>query len=243
MENVQRQVLVVDSSASHLFYMAMLLKKMGYRVRTATTAENALQLIADSAPSLVITDTALAPMTGLNLLKTMKRSASLKPIPVFMHTDQTEIAVRDACTLAGCTGYFVKPVAPDFLYRAMQAATEAAPRKTIRIETLLKARVTGGPGGDSGMRTEEVTSLSEGGLYIQSSLPEPVKNVISLTLFIGAREIKARAVVLYSSAKAGGPHKTPGMGVRFEDISAEDKAVIAGFIKEQVTKELSAIKG
>jgi len=242
MDSEQRQVLVVDGSASHLFYMAMVLKKLGYRVRTATTAENALQLIADSAPSLVITDTALAPMTGLSLLKTMKLSASLKPIPVFMHTDQADSAVREACTRAGCAGYFVKPVAPDFLYRAMQAATEAAPRKTIRIETLLKAQVSGGLGTDGGMRTEEVTSLSEGGLYITSTLPEPVKNVISLTLFIGNKEIRARAVVLYSSAKAGGPHKTPGMGVRFEAISAEDKAVIARFIKEHVTKELSEIK-
>lgn len=241
MDSEQRQVLVVDGSASHLFYMAMVLKKLGYRVRTATTAESALQLITGSAPSLVITDTALAPMSGLTLLKTMKLSASLRPIPVFMHTDQTDSGVREACALAGCAGYFVKPVAPDHLYRAMQAATEAAPRKTIRIETSLTAQVSGGAGADGGVRTEEVTSLSEGGLYIKSSLPEPAGNVISVTLFIGNREIRAQAVVLYSSAKAGGPHKTPGMGVRFEGISTEDRAIIAGFITEQVTKELSQI--
>jgi len=239
MDRVQRTVLVVDSSASYLFYMAMLLKKLKYGVRTATTAEDALQSITDSPPFLVITDTVLSRMSGISLLKTMKQSASLKPIPVFMHTTQADIAVRETCTGAGCAGYFVKPADPDALYRAMQAATEAAPRQTIRIDTKLKVQVGGGPGTDGGMRTEEVTTLSEGGLYINSSGPEPVNAVLPLTLFISTNEIRARAVVLYSSAKIGGPHKTPGMGMRFVDISKEDKALIHDFIKKQLTKELS----
>jgi CheY-like chemotaxis protein len=243
MESVQRQVLVVDSSASHLFYMAMLLKKLKYGVRTATTAEDALQLITDDPPFLVITDTVLSTMSGINLLKTMKQSATLKPIPVFIHTNQADPAVRETCTLAGCTGYFVKPVAPDSLYRAMQAATEASPRQTIRIDTRLKVQVGGGSGTDSGMRTEEVTTLSEGGLYINSPAPEPVNAVIPLTLFIGGKEIRATAVVLYSSAKTGGPHKTPGMGMKFVTIARDDKALIGEFIKEQITKELSLTRG
>jgi hypothetical protein len=121
-------------------------------------------------------------------------------------------------------------------------ARSGAYAKDYRCGTVMRAEGPA-PGTDGVMRTEEATSLSEGGLYITSSAPQPVKNVISLILFIGSKEIRAKAVVLYSSAKAGGPHKTPGMGVRFEAISAEDKALIAGFIKEQITKELSVIKG
>jgi hypothetical protein len=173
----------------------------------------------------------------------MKQSATLKPIPVFMHTAQADPAVREACTLAGCAGYFVKPVGADFLYRAMQVATEANPRQNIRIDTKLKVQVAGGPGTNGGMRTEEVVCLSEGGLYIRSSAPEPVTTVLSLTFSIGNNEIRAKAAVLYRSEKTGGPRKAPGMGMKFVDISKEDRALIGEFIKEQITKELSLTKG
>ena len=243
MDREQRMVLVVDGSASQLFYMAMLLKKLEYKVRTATTAEDALQLMADVPPSLVITDTVLSSMSGISLLKTMKQSAKLKGIPVFMHTVQADPAVRETCALAGCAGFFVKPADVDSLYRAMQAATEATPRQTIRIDTSLKVQVGSGPGIDGGLRTEEVTTLSEGGLFIKSSAPEQVDSVVPLTLFIGGKELRAKAVVLFSSAHSGGPQKPAGMAMKFVTISPEDKALIHDFIKEQLTKEISLSKG
>jgi CheY-like chemotaxis protein len=223
--------------------MAMLLKKLEYRVTTATTAEDALQMITEDPPSIMIIDTVLSRMSGIDLLKTMKQSASLKTIPVFMHTAQAGSAVRETCALAGCAGYFVKPADPDSLYRAMQAATEAAPRQTIRIDTLLKVQVAGGPGTDNGMRTEEATTLSEGGLFIKSSAPEPVNTVLPLTLFIGNKEIRTTAMVLYCSAKSDSPHKPSGMAMKFVDIGKEDKTLIHDFIKGQLTKEISPARG
>ncbi len=239
MSREKRSLLVVDSSASFVFYMTMLLKKLDYTVRTATTAEDALHIITDSAPALVITDTVLPHMSGVDLLKKIKKSAGLRFIPVIMHTASIDPAVKETCTLAGCAGYFIKPVEADALYRAIQAATEATPRKNIRIETSLKVQIGDGfaPGGT--IRMEEVTTISEGGLYIKTLVPEPVNTVLSLTLFLRNRQIRAKAVVLYSSAKEGGQHKVPGMGMKFAGISPDDRDLIREFIKEQITKDLA----
>ena len=139
--------------------------------------------------------------------------------------------------LAGCTAYFMKPVEPEVIYRAIQSATEATPRRYIRINTVLKARI-GAEAAEGKTRTEDVISLSEGGLYVSMSAPAPVKALVSLTLLLRNHEIEATAVVLYSSARAGGLHAVPGMGMKFTKISADDLILIRDFIRVEVLRDL-----
>jgi CheY-like chemotaxis protein len=236
MHREKRSILIVDSSASFIFYIAMMLRKLQYGVQVASTAEDALKIITHSAPAVVIVDTALPKMSGVDLLKQMKQNKSISFIPVLIHTADGSLAVKDACATAGCSGYFVKPAEPDALYRAIQIATEATPRKNIRITVALKARV----GGAAGVRIEEVTSLSEGGLYVKTTAPDPVDAVLPIKLLLRDREIETTAIVLYSSAKVGGPHAVPGMGMRFTTIAPNDRDIIRGFIREQVTNAMGA---
>jgi CheY-like chemotaxis protein len=234
MNRHKHSLLVVESSATYLFYMSMMLKKLEYNVRTATTAKLALQTMNDSLPALVMIDTALDDMSGVSLLKKMKQDPRLKTIPVIMHTSDSDRAVQDQCMGLGCVGYFQKPVDPEALYRTIQSATEATPRRTIRIETSLKVEV----GAGRSIRTEVVTSLSDGGLYIKTLTPEAVKTILPLKIFFTTRQINVKAEVHYSSVKIGGQHKQPGMGMQFVDISPADKAFIKEFIKDQIAKGL-----
>ncbi len=239
MDRENRTLLVVDRSATHLFYMGTVLRRLEYTVRAAKSAEDALKSMADALPSLVIMDTALPAMNGIDLLKRMKQDQQLKAVPVIIHSSDDGPGVKERCMAAGCTAYFKKPADIETLYKAIQAALESAPRQTIRIETSLRVEVGYGtaPGGD--VRQEYATALSEGGLYIKSLTPEPVNMVIPLKLFINDRVIRATAVVLYSSTKIGGQHKEPGMGMKFVTISTEDRAFVRDYIKEQISKGLS----
>ena len=135
MEQNKRTILIVDSSASSIFYMASLLRKLRYDIKSVSSGEEALDTIARSAPTVVITDIGLPKMSGLNLLEQIKSNASLRFIPVMINTHETSTAIREACKQAGCAGYFTKPADPDELYRAIQSASEATPRKHIRINT------------------------------------------------------------------------------------------------------------
>ncbi len=225
-----RTFLLVDSKATSIFYTASLLRKLRYIVRTASSGEDALDLIARSAPNCVITETTLPKMSGLELLERIKKNASLRFIPVIINTADPSPSVREACLAAGCAGYFVKPADPDALYRAIQAASEATPRRNIRINTSLTVRI--------GTRTDEATSISVGGLYIRSATPEPVDTRLALTLLLGGSEIRATAVVLYSSDKAGGQHPFPGMGVKFTEIGSDDVRSIGEFIRAEIMKGL-----
>jgi CheY-like chemotaxis protein len=234
----KRSILIVDTSASSVFCTAALLRKLDYRVRTASSAEEALSSIAGAAPVLVIADAVLPKMSGSALVARIKQSPALRFIPVIIQTASPDPALREACTAAGCACYFMKPAEPDALYGAIQAATEATPRKHIRIPVALKARLgdVSGPGG--AVRTEDVTSLSVGGLFVRTAKPEAVASVVPLVLLAGGREIRTKARVLYSSMDASQPDTMPGMGMLFEAIGPEDREFIALLIKKQVMQDL-----
>ena len=238
MYSQKKLLLVVDSSASYLFYVATMFRKLQYAVRTAATAELALQAMNESLPAFVITDISLPDMSGVDLLKEMKQNRRLKAIPVIIHTSDATQSVREKCMAMGCVGYFNKPADPDVLYRAIQAATEATPRSTIRMETSLKVEVGEDTASGGGKRVETVTSLSAGGLYIKTLTPEPVNTVLPLKIFFTTRQIMVKAEVHYSSVKIGEQHKQPGMGMQFVSISQEDKAFIKEFIQGQLAKGL-----
>jgi CheY-like chemotaxis protein len=235
----QRSLLIIDSSATSLFYVGMLLKKLDYTIRTAVTAEDALKTLTEAPPDLVITESTLPRMNGINLLRQMKQDPRLKAIPVIFYTADNDPALRTACKVAGCADFLKKPVDPDALYRSIQAATETAPRKTIRIDTSLRVEIGDAtlPGG--AMRIETVTTISSGGVYIKTLTPEPVDTVLPLKIFLRNREVKAQAVVLQSSPLIEGERKGPGMSMKFTMISPQDKTLVQDFIKEQLTRDIS----
>jgi len=241
MEREKRSILIVDSSASSIFYTSMLLRELRYAVRSAPTGEEALSAIASSAPAAVITDTVLPRMSGVELLKQIKSNVSLRFIPVIILTADANSSNKETCAQAGCTAYIMKPVEPEALYRAIQSATEATPRRYIRINTALKVRIGAGVAGGKA-RTEDVTSLSEGGCYVSMSAPAPVNALVPLTLLLRNHEIEATAVVLYSSAQAGGLHAVPGMGMKFTKINVEDLNLIRDFIRTEVMRDLKVFK-
>lgn len=240
MDRETRSVLAVDSSASMLFYLGTLLTRLGYKVSAARSAEEAFRMMETGVPSLVLTEIALPKMNGISLLKRMHDTSFLKTVPVIILTYESDPALKDTCLRAGCTAYLNKSVEPDVLYRAMQAATESVPRQNIRLATSFKVIVGERTmlGGEA--RTEYATALSEGGIYIRTLYPLSVNTLSPLTLFIKDREMKVKAVVVYSYSMGQGPFKEPGMGMKFVEIAEGDRLFIKDFIKEQLTADIES---
>jgi two-component system chemotaxis response regulator CheY len=234
-----RTILLVDSSASILFYLAMLLKRLEYKVVTARSAEDALGMMHDTLPSIILTELSLPKMRGVQFLKHIKDTARFAAIPVVIVTSENDPGMKETCMRIGCAGYIAKPVEPDVLYRTLQTASESVPRLNIRLRASLKVIVGDGSVLGGTMRTEYATAISEGGLYIRTLYPQPRNALTPLRLFINDREIRTRAVVLYSYALGEGPFEEPGMGMKFVEISDADRALIKSFIKEQLTGDIT----
>jgi len=79
-----------------------------------------------------------------------------------------------------------------------------------------------------------VTNLSNGGLFIQSQNPLPVRTEILITLTLpetqAVIQIKGRVVWTYDIKKGTG-RIVPGMGIKFIDLSMENKTEIKNYIQ------------
>lgn len=238
MEREIRTILTIDQDTSYLFYLGMILTRLGYKVLTSRNAEEALRMMQDQAPSLVLTDIALPKMNGINLLRKIKETPQFKATPVVILTSETDPGLKDTCLRAGCTAFLNKPVEPDVLYRAVQAASESVPRQHIRLDTSLKVMVGDGTVLGGAIRTEYATALSEGGMYVRTLYPQPVNSLTPVTLFINSREVKAKAMVLYNFTVGQGPFKEPGMGMKFQEIAEGDRFFLKQFIKERLAGDI-----
>lgn len=226
-----RTILVVDSSASMLFYLGMMLRKLEYLVVTARTAQEAIDHMEKAVPSLVLTDIPLTGMNGVDLLKRIKDTPRFRAIPVVILTSEADPALKTACRRFGCAVFLVKPIEPHVLYRELQALTEKVPRENIRLATSLKVLVGDDAVSGGAVRTEYANAISVGGLSIRTASPELRNTVVPVTIFIQDRKIKVKAVVLYTELS--------GTGMKFVEIVEDDRDFIKRFIKEQITGDLS----
>jgi len=234
-----RTLLIVDNRAASLFYWGMLLKRLDYKVVSKRSAEEALKALEDSRPAIVLTDVALPGMDGVALLKVIKEDPRYRDIPVVMLASTDDEATKYACTRLGCASWFPKDVEPDDLYRKLQSLIEATPRSHIRLNTSVKVIVGDGTTMGGSARTEYASAISEGGLYVRTRYPQPQNALTPVRILLNEGEVRAKAVVLYSYAKNEGPYKEPGMGVKFVEISDQDRRLIRTFINEQLTKDIT----
>ena len=87
-----------------------------------------------------------------------------------------------------------------------------------------------------------VTSLSKGGVFVETEDPLPIQSEVHLKLALPESnqtiEAKGKVAWTYDIKKGTGGHVTPGMGIRFLDLSAEHRMLL-----EECVQKLSSSSG
>jgi CheY-like chemotaxis protein len=107
-----RTVMMVDGSATMLYYYGVVLKRLKYAVLAADTPEHALKITDRLAPSLILTAISFPRMNGVDFIKTITGRERTRPIPIIVMTADDRESVSSACLNLGCVAYLVKPVDP-----------------------------------------------------------------------------------------------------------------------------------
>ena len=100
-------ILVVDDEASIREMLEIMLTKEGYRVATAPSGPEALQLFKKQSFAVVLTDIRMRPMDGLALLKEIKGLQPRTEVIMISAFADTETAVE--AMNEGAYDYFPKP--------------------------------------------------------------------------------------------------------------------------------------
>jgi putative two-component system response regulator len=103
-------ILVVDDLTANLDLLERLLAAQGYSVMTARDGEEALTLVAQSPPDVVLTDIRMPRRDGFGLCRELKSTASTRLIPVVLMTGASEADDRIQAIEAGATDVLGKPI-------------------------------------------------------------------------------------------------------------------------------------
>jgi CheY-like chemotaxis protein len=232
--NREKRTILLINHGDDLFFLKMLLDRLAYRVETAPNAGDALRMMEENIPDIVLSESVLPDMSGSDLVKRMRKSGRLGIVPVVLLSPKNDPVTQEFWKQDGFAACLVKPVEPDLLYRTIQAVTEAVPRKYARLKASLPVIIGDGTAMGGAERTERATAISEGGMYVRTLYPQPRNTLTPVRIMLPGREIAAKAVVLYNCAKDDGPYQEPGMGMKFVEISDADRAAIKSYIRDRL---------
>jgi two-component system nitrogen regulation response regulator NtrX len=122
-------VLIIDDEEGIRESLSGIFEDEGYTALTTSSGEEALKLLKEQSPDLVLLDVWLPGIDGIQTLKEIK---DLKPeLPVIMVSGHGNIELAVKATRVGAYDFLEKPLS---LERVLLAAKRALERRTLEIE-------------------------------------------------------------------------------------------------------------
>ena len=122
MTNTKKSVLVVDDEPGICEVLELRLKLVGLDVTTTQSGQEAVGLVEETAPDLVLLDLLMPGMDGYEVLKKIRAFSS---VPVIIFTARPDI--EDVIDEIGATDFIAKPFSPDALIGKIRLLLNGAP--------------------------------------------------------------------------------------------------------------------
>jgi chemotaxis protein histidine kinase CheA len=120
-----RTALVVDDSLSARRATAQIMRDAGYEVRTAIDGLDAVAILDEVLPDVILVDMEMPRMNGLELTSHVRARKLDKRIPIIMITSRSTQKHRQQGDAAGVDAYLVKPFSEDALLQHINRLTGA----------------------------------------------------------------------------------------------------------------------
>jgi DNA-binding NarL/FixJ family response regulator len=145
-------ILVVDDDLGTRLSISDYLELSGYSVITANDGQEALAMVEEYQPDLIVTDIVMPRMNGYELVRRVRQKPNFRLLPVILLTARTKTQERILGYQSGCDLYLPKPFELEELaaaihnllersqiiqseYRLPQKDTSASPAATKVIGT------------------------------------------------------------------------------------------------------------
>lgn len=232
------KILIVDDEPINLDFFDVMLSRLGFEVVMAEDGEEALEMIQQDKPDLIILDNIMPKMTGWELTKILKKSKAYErfhDIPIIMFSAMDAVKDKIEGFELGIEDYITKP----FNFSEVLARIRAVLRnKELSKQVVNRER-----------RIALIESLNKSLLYFTDHLKQPMDGLLGAAkaLEVGdASQVgEFRALVL----KEGGQvlatleglreeiHelKTEGDKIRLDELSLQD-------LEEKFQKHFNAVR-
>ena len=114
-------VLIVDDIPVNIILLKTMLARTNVKILTAVNGQQALDLVRELKPNVVLLDIQMPAMNGLEVLKEIKSDPNLKATAVIMVSAYTSPEDIEQSMNLGASGFIKKPVIMDILLSTVTA--------------------------------------------------------------------------------------------------------------------------
>jgi signal transduction histidine kinase/CheY-like chemotaxis protein/AraC-like DNA-binding protein len=138
-------ILLVEDDNDISNFNKQLLEQNNYKVVAATNGLEAIQIVKNQLPDIIITDLMMPGMDGLELIRNLRGDANTEHIPVIVLSAKSSANSRIEVLKLGAQGYLTKPFIPEellqlvnsqllILKQKVEQFVEKVENKAIRLE-------------------------------------------------------------------------------------------------------------
>ena len=109
------KILVVEDDADILQVLSVFLKYAGFEVRGASNGQEAIRVVPEFCPHLMVLDLMMQPVNGFEVLDWLRANQLTPPLPVLMLTALTHLKDQVHGFEEGAIEYMTKPTQPSTL--------------------------------------------------------------------------------------------------------------------------------
>ena len=116
----QKTVLIIEDEEDAAELFAEMMRVSGFRVLKTSKSEPAISMMSEDKPNIVLLDIMMPEISGLDILRQMRRDPYLAEIPVIVITAKSMPADIKNGMEAGASTYLTKPVGFQELKEAVE---------------------------------------------------------------------------------------------------------------------------
>lgn len=120
-----KTVMVVDDSVTVRKVTGRFLEREGFHVVTAKDGVDAMRLLQDTVPDLMLLDIEMPRMDGFEVARLVRSSSRLKQLPIIMITSRTGEKHRERALATGVNKYLGKPYQEEVLLKEVNELLRA----------------------------------------------------------------------------------------------------------------------
>jgi CheY-like chemotaxis protein len=106
----KKNILVIDDSTTNVVLVEAILNSKGYQTTTAMSVREALPIIDNEPPRLILLDLRMPHISGYQFLEELKNNDQTKDIPVIIVSAVTTKESREKTKNLGAVDYIEKPI-------------------------------------------------------------------------------------------------------------------------------------
>jgi two-component system alkaline phosphatase synthesis response regulator PhoP len=127
------KILIVDDDTGLTQLLQLVFESRGFWVTTAYDGEQALQVLENELPEVIVLDLMMPGVGGLEVCKQVREDPRTANIPIIVLSAMPNESAHQEAMDAGATEYLIKPIRPSDLIKRIREVTSREEASTVQV--------------------------------------------------------------------------------------------------------------